>query len=125
MPPARQSGRFPPASYADWQSAAKAARATDTSASRLRASSTGDYPVETLYAPGGPGEAEAHALAGLVAGLLGASPSWRIRQAFALGASPGDVQDALAAGMDSLELIAPSRAYGAEVLDAIAQHGRA
>jgi methylmalonyl-CoA mutase len=125
MPPTRQADGFPPASYADWQSAAMAARAMDKSASRLRASVPDEFPVETLYAPGGPGEAEAHALAGRVAGLLGAHPSWRIRQAFALGADPGDVQDALVAGMDSLELVAPARVHDAEVLDAIARHDRA
>ena len=70
MPTTEAAVPFPPVSYTDWRAGVEAEPGPDVVSRRLRAITEDGIAIEPLYAPGGPGDAEARNLAGLVVGLL-------------------------------------------------------
>jgi methylmalonyl-CoA mutase len=104
MPTSREVAPFPPVAYAAWRAGVEAELGPEGVTSRLRASTEDGIFVEPLYAPGGPGDAEARDLAGRVMGLLPErNAGWRIRQRFPIGATGQVLREALACGVESLE----------------------
>lgn len=95
---------FPPVSYTDWRAGVEAGPGPDVASRRLRAITEDGIAIEPLYAPGGPGDAEARNLAGLVVGLLPAGEQgWKIRQRFPANATRETIDTAIAGGVQSIE----------------------
>jgi len=104
MPTTEGAVPFPPVSYADWRAGVEAEPGPDVVSRRLRATTEDGIAIEPLYAPGGPGDAEAQNLAGLVVGLLpSGEQGWKIRQRFPANAARETIDTAIAGGVQSIE----------------------
>jgi methylmalonyl-CoA mutase len=95
---------FPPVGYAAWRAGVEAGLGADAVTRRLRATTEDGIEIEPLYAPGGPGDEAAQALADRVVGLLPeGNAGWMIRQRFLMDVSARDLRAALTCGVGSLE----------------------